>query len=655
MRYSTTAVGPFPVGATPSKNNHVHVAIVGAGPRGTSALERLCASASEFLKPGARLTVHMIDPSPPGPGRVWRTQQSSELLMNTVSSQVTLFTDTSVDCPGPIRSGPSLYTWATVAEPGLGPDDYPSRAQYGRYLEWVFSEVVRRAPQGIEVEVHEARAVRLDDLSSGRQNLTLSTGRTLSGLAAVILAQGHLPLRADAKQRELTAYAEQHGLRHIQPSNPADVDLSSIAPGESVLLRGLGLNFFDYMALLTAGRGGQFIETSDGLRYQPSGNEPRMYAGSRRGVPYVARGDNAKGPYGRHTPRVLTEELIADFRKRADSGENLDFQSEIWPFVAKEVETVYYEGIVASNGSDHLNFRNRFLATKHNSPEEAQLLDEYGVSETDRWSWDHVSRPYGGHNFNTAKDWRDWLLGYLREDAEQAALGNVEGPVKAAEDVMRDLRNELRLIVDHGGLSGASRRNHLDRWYTPLNAYLSIGPPRQRIEQMIALMEAGILDVLGPHVEVRAENKAWIAQSPNVPNSTVSATTLIEARLPEIDLKHTADDLLSNLLKTGQCRPHALDRIETEGLDVTASPYHVIDRQGRAHPRRFAVGVPTEGVHWVTAAGARPGVNSVTLLDTDAVARASLQVVKSETEVAERQVTAKSLFMVGMAVRQVTV
>jgi hypothetical protein len=31
--------------------------------------------------------------------------------------------------------------------------------------------------------------------------------------------------------------------------------------------------------------------------------------------------------------------------------------------------------------------------------------------------------------------------------------------------------------------------------------------------------------------------------------------------------------------------------------------------------------VPTEAVHWVTAAGIRPGVNSVTLGDADAIAR----------------------------------
>lgn len=637
MKYSMTAVNSFPASTTLSGITHAHVAIVGVGPRGTSVLERLCASASEFLTPGARLTVHVIDPWPPGPGCVWRTAQSPELLMNTVASQVTLFTDKSVVCSGPIRPGPSLYTWATNAEPGLGPNDYPNRAQYGRYLEWVFSKVVRQALPEVEVEVHAARAVRLDDAPDGRQTLTLSTGRTLSGLDAVVLAQGHLPLVADPKQQQLTAYAERHGLRHVQPSNPADVDLSSLGPGEPVLLRGLGLNFFDYMVLLTTGRGGHFTRTPSGLRYHPSGDEPRLYAGSRRGIPYQARADNAKGPYGRHTPLVLTEEVIAGFRKRADSGDAPDFLSEIWPLVAKEVETVYYESVLSRHGLGRRDFRDRFLATPHNSPQEAQLLDDFGIPEANRWSWDRISWPYGGRTFTTAGVWRDWLLDYLREDAKQAALGNVEGPLKAALDAMRDLRNELRLIVDHGGLSGVSRRDHLDRWYTPLNAYLSIGPPRQRIEQMIALMEAGIMDVLGPRLEVRAEDGLWLAHSPEVPGSTVRATTLIEARLPETKLKHTADELLAHLLKTGQCRSHTLDGFETGGLDVTLSPYHLIDSQGHEHARRFAVGVPTEGVHWVTAAGARPGVNSVTLADTDAVARAALRVAMTETELQTRR------------------
>ncbi|WP_171112132.1 MULTISPECIES: FAD/NAD(P)-binding protein [Streptomyces] len=609
------------------------IALVGAGPRGTSVLERLCASASELLPPGTPLTVHVIDPAPPGPGRVWRTAQSAELLMNTVASQVTLFTDESVDCSGPIRPGPSLYEWADGA---LGPDDYPTRAQYGRYLEWVFAQVVRDSPPGVRVETHTARAVRLDDGSDGCQVLTLDDGRVLTGLAAVVLAQGHLPTAPDAEQRQQTSYAARNGLRYIPPANPADVDLAPLSPGEPVLLRGLGLNFFDHMALLTTGRGGRFVRTGDVLRYLPSGREPRLYAGSRRGIPYQARGDNAKGPYGRHEPLVLTPEVIAGFRKRADSGEAPDFLAEVWPLVAKEVETVYYAAVLGGDArlpdgdatplGGPREFVERYLAVPHGDPLEARLLDEFGVSVADRWSWERISRPFAGRAFDGPGSWRDWLLSYLREDAAQAALGNVRGPLKAALDVLRDLRNEIRLIVDHAGLSGVSRRDHLDRWYTPLNAFLSIGPPRRRIEELTALMEAGVVEVLGPRLEVRCAEGAWVAHSPEVPGSAMRVTTLIEARLPEPDLRRTADELLARLLRTGQCRPHTIDGYETGGLDVTGRPYRLMDRQGQPHEGRFAFGVPTEGVHWVTAAGARPGVDSVTLSDADAVARAVLRV-----------------------------
>ncbi|QOV38649.1 FAD/NAD(P)-binding protein [Streptomyces ferrugineus] len=627
MRPTRPGVTPLtaPTSAPTPDSPTVSVALVGAGPRGTSVLERLCASAPELLPPGARLTVHVVDPAPPGPGHVWRTAQSSELLMNTVSSQVTLFTDDSVDCSGPIRPGPSLYDWAAGE---LGPDEYPTRAHYGRYLEWVFARAVREAPPAVRVETYAARAVRLDDAPDGSQVLALDDGRVLPGLSAVVLAQGHLPTSADMTERRHTAYAERHGLRYVPPANPADVDLSAVAPGEPVLLRGLGLNFFDHMALLTTGRGGRFVRDAEGLRYLPSGNEPRLYAGSRRGIPYQARGDNAKGPYGRHLPLVLTPEVIAGFRKRADSGEAPDFLAEIWPLVAKEVETVYYAALIPE-ARRRPEFTERFLAVPHRDPQEACLLDEFGIPVRERWSWDRVSRPYADHDFRDPRQWRGWLLAYLREDAAQAARGNVHGPLKSALDVLRDLRNELRLIVDHGGLTGDSRRDHLDRWYTPLNAFLSIGPPRRRVEELVALMEAGVVEVLGPRLEVREESGAWVARSPEVPGSAVRATTLVEARLPEPDLRRTADELLAGLLKKGQCRPHLVDGYETGGLDVTARPYRLIDRQGRAHPRRFAFGVPTEGVHWVTAAGARPGVDSVTLSDADGVARAALRAVVS--------------------------
>ncbi|WP_051798970.1 FAD/NAD(P)-binding protein [Streptomyces sp. NRRL S-337] len=644
------------------------LAVVGAGPRGTSVLERICASAAE-LAPGARLTVHVVDPAPPGAGQVWRTAQPPELLMNTVASQVTLFTDDSVECAGPIRTGPSLYAWEGCE---VGPDDYPGRALYGRYLEWVFRHTVRTAPEEVTVDVHRARAVRLTEAPDGSQSLTLDDGRTLHDLGAVILAQGHLPTRPGPEEQRLAAYAAGHGLRYLPPANPADLsaDLEALAPGRPVILRGLGLNFFDHMALLTTARGGRFVPGADGrLRYLPSGREPRLYAGSRRGIPYHARGDNAKGAHGRHLPLLLTPDVIAAFRKRADSGDLPDFLTEVWPLVAKEVETVYYEALLARReataprratrpGDPHgsgdpapsrrhpadpapvrYRFRERFLGTAHRGAEEAAALDAFGIAPADRWDWHRISRPHTERGFTDRAAFREWLLDHLREDIAHARQNNVSGPVKAALDVLRDLRNELRQIVDHGGLAGASRRDHLDRWYTPLNAFLSIGPPRRRTAEMAALIEAGVLEVVGPRMAVRTgaadgQGPGFTAASPDVPGSEVTATALIEARLPEPDLRRTGDALLSRLLTDGGCRPHTVDGYETGGLDVTPSPYHLVEADGRPHPRRFAVGVPTEGVHWVTAAGARPGVGSVTLADADAVARAALRAALTSLETA---------------------
>ncbi|MEU9273040.1 FAD/NAD(P)-binding protein [Streptomyces sp. NPDC048251] len=643
---------------------HVQICLVGAGPRGLSVLERLCAQERKSPRWDA-VTVHVVDPDPPGAGRVWRPTQSRHLLMNTVASQVTVYTDASVRIDGPLDEGPSLYQWAKALTSGtletdaqcgygddvlaeadrLGPDSYPTRALYGCYLTWAFRRVVANAAAHVTVRTHAVRAVALEDEAgekaggAGPQTVVLEDGTRLAAMSAVVLAQGHVPVEPSGAQREMSAYAERHGLTYLAPANPADVDLSGIGPGEPVLLRGLGLNFFDYLALFTHGRGGAFTRVDGRLVYRPSGREPRLYAGSRRGVPYQARGENEKGAHGRHHPRLLTAGHIAGLRGRDPQRAAIDFAADLWPLITKEVCGVSYAALLAARGEPPSvieDFVEKFL---HAEPgeEEARLLDDSGVPAAERWDWERVARPYGSRALTDQAAFRTWLRGHLDEDVRLARQGNVSGPFKAALDVLRDLRNELRLAVDHAGLSAESHRDHLDGWYTPLNAYLSIGPPVSRIEEMAALLDAGILDVTGPGLRVATDEDdplgpCFTATSSEIPGVRVRATVLIEARLPETDLRRTADPLMSQLLRTGQCRPfripgpdgHGGADYETGGLAVSERPYRLLDAQGVPHPRRFAYGVPTESVHWVTAAGIRPGVGSVTLEDSDAIAAAVL-------------------------------
>lgn len=623
---------------------NLSVGIIGMGPRGLSLLERLIANLNS-MSMSQEIIIHVIDSNSIGPGKVWRTDQSRHLLANTVASQVTVFTDESVDCEGPIVPGPSLYDWAKCLayigfdEPydeeiikeaqQLQPDSYPTRAFYGHYLRWVYKRLIKHLPSNIKVYSHVTTATGVDDLPIGKQIIYLKDEPEYLIVDAVVLCLGHIEVDLTDKEKEIQNFANQQGLYYIPPSNPSDICLDDIESGKPVILRGLGLNFFDYMALFTTGRGGKFVRKEGKLKYIPSGKEPQLYTGSRRGIPYHARGENEKGAFGRHQPLFLTNAMIKYFHEKVERGEKINFKEEVWPLVTKEVKSVYYAALISSSecACKSRHFLEEYINVE-NENEEKILLNEYGISRDKWWDWDKVAYPYKEQNFLNKEEFDQWLLNYLYDDFCHAKGGNVSNPLKAALDALRDLRNEIRLIVDYGGLHPKSHKDDLDEWYTSLNAFLSIGPPASRIEEMIALLEAGVLEIFGPNMTVECDstNKCFKAYSPLFEHHIVKAKYLIESRLPSTNLHSTTNPLLRYLLETGQCTSFVISgrdgsRYDTGGLAVTNFPSRMINCEGVPHPRRFAIGVPTEGVHWVTFAGIRPGVNSVTLSETDSIAR----------------------------------
>jgi hypothetical protein len=365
-------------------------------------------------------------------------------------------------------------------------------------------------------------------------------------------------------------------------------------------------------------------------------------------VPYHGRARNEKGPFGRHEPRYLTPEVIARFRARADRGTPADFRGDLWPLIDHEVRTVYYTALLREQG--HPGRAEEFAAAfglagpaevplageplaVRETDLQAALLDAYGIAAERRFDWRLIAKPYPASALASTAHFRRWLREYVASDVAEADKGNLTGPLKSALDVLRDLRNEIRLLVDHGGLTGDAYRDDLQRWYMPLNAFVSIGPPLERIEQFGALMDAGVLEVLGPDLRVDCVDGRFVASSGACPDLSLGATALVEARLPEADLHRTTDVLLRSLLARGECRSYRIPIraggwYVTGGLAVSRRPNHLIDAADCPHPRRFAFGVPTEGVHWVTAAGIRPGVNSVILGDSDAIARSCLKLAE---------------------------
>ncbi|MBV9952474.1 MAG: FAD/NAD(P)-binding protein, partial [Acidimicrobiia bacterium] len=336
----------------------VVLAIVGAGPTGTSLLERLFANLPSLL-PSVPVVVHVIDPHPPGAGRVWRTAQSALLRMNSMAEDVTMFVDDSVTCEGPAQPGPTLSEWIelarhdeTIGDADLAeelrtstPTSFPTRHLQSAYLSWVYERVLADAPATVTIEEHDASAVGLEDAGSGAQWVHLDDGTSLVA-DVVVLTIGHLDVKPNRDERELGSFAARHGLAYVPPAYTADVDLEHIPDGAVVVSRGMGLAFVDLVVLLTEGRGGRFVDDGDDLRYLPSGREPRIVCGSRRGVPYHSKiGYPLRGPRP-ELPNVLRPDVV---EAALADRKVLDFHRDVWPLVAAELTRAHYHELFVAH------------------------------------------------------------------------------------------------------------------------------------------------------------------------------------------------------------------------------------------------------------------------------------------------------------------
>ncbi|MEV6239941.1 FAD/NAD(P)-binding protein [Lentzea sp. NPDC051838] len=546
--------------------------IIGGGPRAAGLLERIAAQS-----PTLDLTVHVIDPYPPGAGRVWRHAQSPLLRMNSMAEDVTVFTDSSFDGDGPIRPGPSLSEWCDV-----DPTSFPSRQVQSGYLEWFFDHVRKSLPPNISVTVHPARALKVVG-----NWVWLDSGESLRA-DVLVLALGHLDAEPEPEHRKLAEHASEHGLVYVPPLYSADADLSEVAG--DVVLRGFGLAFIDLMVLLTEGRGGRYVRSSGDLEYLPSGAEPTIYVGSRRGVPY-----HSKTSYRLQGKRPALPRFFTGPKP---------FSAEVWPLMAKEIAWGYYHELFTGHpGLVRLPFA-EFEAAFAELPwysDEMRALEARAVPDpADRIDFEKLDRPLEGLTFASAEDFQEYLRSYVGADVARRS-----DPRHSA-----DLGAFLALLSVYGQL-GAS-----DGWWHGYFSYLASGPPPDRLEELLALSRAGIVRFLGADMWVEAVDGAFLAGSATTPE-VVRANGLVEARLPTHSLSRTADPVLKSLRATGDIAedPTGLVKVSADG--------RLINDRGVEDPVRFAVGPYTTGKSF--AAFARPNTNAPAFRQNDVVARAILR------------------------------
>ncbi|WP_405911957.1 FAD/NAD(P)-binding protein [Streptomyces sp. NBC_00963] len=580
------------------------MAVVGAGPRGTGFLERLAANAPS-LYGNQPLDIHLIDPYPPGGGRIWRQDQSPLLWMNSMAADVTMFTDESAQpLEGPVRPGPDFAEWS-----GADPRSFPTRQAQSGYLRWVYEEAVAALPPGSAVRRHRTRAVRISGPADGRQQVWLEGEAEPVIADLVVLTVGHLDADPDEEQRELARFAQRHGLVHLPPAFTADSDLSVLGAGEPVVVRGFGLAFVDLMVLLTEGRGGRYDARGE---YLPSGREPVLYVGSRRGVPYhskIGYGWTGERP---PLPRFFGPEQVDQLL--AAPGP-VDFDRDVRPLIDRELGFAHYHRLFTAHpGRTTVEwpvFEEKYAAAA-TGPELAALAEDAVPDPADRFDPAALDRPLDG----------------VRHDSLDALQESLRGCIEADLTRRHDPAHSPDLAVFLGLLSVYGQLTRLGdtgeggaRWHG-FFSYLASGPPGPRLRQLLALSRAGVVRFLGAGITVAADESRGVfsAGSASVPGERVEARALVEARLPAPSPARTRSALLNALYEDGA-------RSSAAGLLVVdPSDGRVVERGTGPHPRRFALGPHTTARS--AGAFARPHTNAPAFRQNDATARAALTLLK---------------------------
>ena len=586
------------------------IAIVGAGPRGSCVLERLAANAPELLD--GPLTIHVVDPHPPGGGRVWRTDQSPLLRLNSTAADVTLFLDESVRCDGPIVPGPTLAEWG-----GLDPNEFPTRHEGNAYFTWFYERAVAALPADVEVVTHASQVVDLLD-ADDLQRLVLDDGSTVD-VDAVVLTLGHLDADPAGEHERVAAFAAEHGLTYLPPAYGADVDLSAFSAGEDVIVRGMGLAFVDIQVLVTEGRGGRFVEHADGsLTYEPSGREPILHVGSRRGVPYRAKPTyELLGPPIRHTryfTRDAVEELLA-------SKERVEFRRDVWPLVAKDIEWAAYHELFHAHPDRVTMTWDEFDATFEHDP---TVVERAVPDPADRIDWDRLDRPLRGRTFADDEELQVAIRDHIRADIARRADPHFSADVGAFNQFLV-VFGVLPYVLGSPKLSARSFVEEFDDWWFGFFSYYASGPPPRRLQELLALSEAGIVHFLPPDLRVELDGERGRFVS-----GTVAASAMIDAVLPKPSVVATRDPLVANLAARGEITEQVLYEGE---LPVPTGRIRVdrdgrtIDREGNRHPSRFSLGIHTTAR---APAFARPHTNAPALRANDACARAMLCAIREK-------------------------
>ncbi|MBC8766832.1 FAD/NAD(P)-binding protein [Arenibacter sp. BSSL-BM3] len=563
------------------------VAIVGVGPKGLYAFERLLARWQQ-VEGALKLEIHLFEKTGVfGAGEIYNPDQPEYLLMNYPNRNINVWPKEN---PEPVVSERlDFVTWLRNKEYTSRKDiknGFSPRRTVGKYLVDCFKALEKYKPGSVQIIKHSAEVLDVQQDGDGLilKYIDRENGpKTTLKVNEILLTTGHSSSKGKLKEDQYKGILDGEDQNLIPFVYPVEEKLAAIGENTTVGIKGLGLTFIDTVLAITEGRGGRFEKFMNGnLIYLPSGQEPKkIFPFSRSGLPMIPR-----NPYEGLQPYTPVYFTVENIMANVVWGQKIGFVEHMLPLMIAEMQYRYYSIVFEKfNLSFYPDKDLRSLSKQINIFHE-QFPQVYRFNFEDLFK----ARPFHGPSpeLDTLTYWR-----YLISEAE---MGSESSAFMAAAMTWGRLSETFNTIYSFGGMTADAHYIFDSQFRTMLNR-ISYGPPLQNMKKILALVEMGLVDLdFGDNPQLVKQEKGWGLYNRYLNFQKIDV--LIDARIPTLKSSENWSSLFSNMHQSGLLRPFR---------NYSGTTYEPgcpdIDRQGRAidcngRPRTNIsfYGTPTEGV-----------------------------------------------------------
>ena len=510
------------------------IALVGLGPRGLAALEALYLAKQKFHLENEIRVVLFEKGEYPGAGQIWSPDQVGTNLSNIHERRLRGYLSGRPQikcCDLFIPAFPGYEDWLENSEIESSrtiPDSFPSRAKLGSYLNNRFDSLKNALKGNQLIRIYKTQVTKVETTERGC--VIYDNQKKSYAVDQLVLTIGHQPTQLSSQLKSW----EKHVMNHpnltlfTDPYPVRELDKCNIDSQTTVALRGFGLSMLDQVREFTIGFGGRFEnqENSIKLTYIPSKKEPKkLIAFSLDGLPPA--------------PKPINEWVDSWFELNESERKMLQLKLDFAAENPAKINDAGFliEALASITASVFIRLGNKArtsdLSWKSLTNLTEQLIREPHKQHSLILSTKCTALEQMEALLEMAYGKRKISLDYCLGQVWRFALGIIYHDytyLHVSDAAMEDVVNYIE----------ASKR-------------YSYGPPVTSLQQLIALEEAGILDLdFVNNPDISLVNEGWELRKKD---KTCVAEVMVNSVIDAPQLLKVSSSLIKNLIEDKKVDP----------------------------------------------------------------------------------------------------